>query len=117
MAVKKYKKFYISPYNPLATELNSMQDSVEQVISPLTDSQVVDGNYIKEIDLTHSVDNLIEHKLGREPLGWIVVRKFAAIDIYESLTDSSGNSFDRKKFINFQVSGTTSMSNVYFWIF
>ena len=117
MAVKKYKKFYISPYNPLATELYSMQDSVEQVISPLTDSQVVYGNYIKEIDLTHSVYNLIEHKLGREPLGWIVVRKFAAIDIYESLTDSSGNSYDRKKFINFQVSGTTSMSNVYFWIF
>ena len=115
MAIKRYKKFYISPYNPLARELNTVQDSIEQVINPLADSRIVDGNYIKEIDLTHSVDNLIEHKLGREPLGWIVVRKFAAIDIYESLTDSSGSSYDRKKFINFQVG--TNMTDVHFWIF
>jgi len=115
MAIKKYKKFYISPYHALATELNTVQDSIEQVITPLTDAQIIDGNYLKEIDLTASVDNLIEHKLEREPLGWLVVRKFAAVDIYESLTDSSGNSYDRKKFINFQVG--TSMTNVYFWIF
>ena len=103
MAIKKYKKFYISPYNALATELNTVQDSIEQVITPLTNSQIVDGNYLKKIDLTHSVDNLVEHKLGREPLGWSVVRKFAAIDIFESLTDSNGNSYDRKKFINLHL--------------
>lgn len=115
MTIEKYKKFYVSPYNMLAKELNMVQDSIEQVLTPLTNAQIIDGNYLKEIDLTASVDNLIEHKLGREPLGWLIVRKFAAVDIYESLTDSSGNSYDRKKFINFQVG--TNMTNVYFWIF
>ena len=115
MAIKKYKKFYINPHDPQARELNIVQDSIEQVLTPLTNAQIIDGNYLKEIDLTASVDNLIEHKLEREPLGWLVVRKFAAVDIYESITDTNGNSYDRKKFINFQV-GTT-MTDVYFWIF
>ena len=114
MAIKKYKKFYISPYNALAAELNTVQDSIEQVITPLTNSQIVDGNYLKEIDLTVSVDNLVEHKLGREPLGWVVVRKFADANIWESLT-AGGVSYDRTKFINFQTDATTT--DVYFWIF
>ena len=117
MTKKTYRKLYVNPHDPMAGVLNSVQDHIEQSIAPLAESEIVDGNLIKEIDLTHSVDNLIEHKLGREPLGWVVVRKFAGIDIYESLTDSNGSSYDRKKFINFQVSGTTSMSNVHFWIF
>lgn len=114
MAIKKYKKFYISPYNALAAELNTVQDSIEQVITPLTNSQIVDGNYLKEIDLTVSVDNLVEHKLGRKPLGWVVVRKFADANIWESLT-AGGVSYDRTKFINFQTDATTT--DVYFWIF
>ena len=33
-----------------------------QSVNPILNAQVVDGVYLKEIDLTHSVDNLIEHK-------------------------------------------------------
>ena len=117
MTVRRFKKIYIPPESPIAREFSSLQDNIEQSVNPVIDAQIVNGVYLKEIDLTHSVDNLIEHKLGREPLGWFVVRKFAAIDIYESLTDSNGNNYNRKKFINFQIPGTTSMSNVYFWIF
>ena len=115
MTKKTYKKLYINPQDPLAGVLNSVQDQIEQSVTPIAESEIVDGNLIKEIDLTTGADNLIEHKLGREPLGWIVVRKFAAVDIYESLTDSSGSSYDRKKFINFQVG--TNMTDVNFWIF
>ena len=115
MSIRNYKKvFALGPYAGRA-EFNSSQNQLEEVLTPITKSRIVDGVYLKSIDLTHSADNLIEHKLGREPLGWIVVRKFAAVDIYESLTDSNGNNYDRKRFINFQV-GTT-MSDVYFWIF
>ena len=117
MSIRRFKKTYLPADSQSSREFNTLQDNIEQSINPVLDSRIVDGVYLKEIDLTHSVDNLIEHKLGREPLGWVVVRKFAAIDIFESLTDSSGNSYDRKKFINFQIPGTTSMSDVYFWIF
>ena len=117
MTVRRFKKIYIPPESPIASEFSSLQDNIEQSVNPILNAQIINGIYLKEIDLTASVDNLIEHKLGREPLGWFVVRKFAAIDIYESLTDSDGNNYNRKKFINFQIPGTTSMSNVYFWIF
>ena len=115
MTVRRFKKIYIPPESPIASEFGNLQDNIEQSVNPILNAQIINGIYLKEIDLTASVDNLIEHKLGREPLGWIVVRKFAAVDIYESLTDSNGNNYDRKRFINFQV-GTT-MSDVYFWIF
>jgi hypothetical protein len=74
---KTYRKLYVNPNEPMAGVLNSVQDHIAQSIAPLAESEVVDGNLIKEIDLTTSADNLVEHKLGREPLGWIVVRKFA----------------------------------------
>ena len=112
MSVRRFNKVF----KPQDQEFNRLQDNIEQVLNPVIDSRIVDGVYIKEVDLS-TADTFVEHKLGREPLGFIVVRKFAAGDVFESLTDSSGDNYDRKKFINFQVSGTTSMSNVYFWIF
>jgi len=114
MSVGQFKKVFAQLESPSSREFNTGQDHLEQVLTPLTNSSIVDGVYIKEIDLTVSVDNLVEHKLGREPLGWIVVRKFADANIWESLT-AGGVSYDRKKFINFQTDATTL--DVYFWIF
>jgi len=114
MSVRQFKKVFAQLESPSSREFNTGQDHLEQVLTPLTNSSIVDGVYIKEIDLTVSVDNLVEHKLGREPLGWIVVRKFADANIWESLT-AGGVNYDRKKFINFQTDATTL--DVYFWIF
>ena len=118
MSIKNYKKvFALGPYAGRA-EFNGSQNQLEEVLTPITKSRIIDGVYLKNIDLTVSVDNLVEHKLGREPLGWIVVRKFGDVNIWESLTATIGgasSSYDRKKFINFQVDATTS--DVYFWIF
>ena len=120
MSIRNYKKvFALGPYAGRA-EFNSSQNQLEEVLTPITKSQIVDGLLLKSVDLSHSSDNLIEHKLGREPLGWIVVRKFNPIDVYESLTATIGGSskkYDRKKFINFLIPGTTDMSNVHFWVF
>ena len=102
--------YYLFPYTATNDEFNIPHDLniLKEVFN------ISDGNYIKEIDLTVSADNLVEHKLGREPLGWIVVRKFADANIWESLT-AGGVSYDRKRFINFQTDTTTT--DVYFWIF
>ena len=114
MSIRRFKKTYLPADSQASGEFNTLQDNIEQTINPVLDSRIVDGVYIKEVNLS-TADTFVEHKLGREPLGFIVVRKFAAGDIFESLTDSSGNNYDRKKFINIKAS--TSLSNVYFWIF
>ena len=110
MSLSRFNKVF----KPQDQEFNRLQDSIEQAVNPVIDSRIVDGVYIKEVDLS-TADTFVEHKLGREPLGFIVVRKFAAGDVFESLTDSSGDNYDRKKFINIKAS--TSLSNVYLWIF
>ena len=110
MSLRRFNKVF----KPQDQEFNRLQDSIEQAVNPIIDSRIVDGVYIKEVDLS-TADTFVEHKLGREPLGIIVVRKFAAGDVFESLTDSSGQNYDRKKFINIKAS--TSLSNVYLWIF
>ena len=110
MSLRRFNKVF----KPQDQEFNRLQDSIEQAVNPIIDSRIVDGVYIKEVDLS-TADTFVEHKLGREPLGFIVVRKFAAGDVFESLTDSSGQNYDRKKFINIKAS--TSLSNVYLWIF
>jgi len=110
MSVRRFNKVF----KPGDQEFNRLQDSIEQAVNPVIDSRIVDGVYIKEVDLSTS-DTFVEHKLGREPLGFIVVRKFATGDVYESLTDADGNNYNRKRFINIKAS--TSLSNVYLWIF
>jgi hypothetical protein len=110
MSLRRFNKVF----KPQDQEFNRLQDSIEQAVNPIIDSRIVDGVYIKEVSLS-TADTFVEHKLGREPLGFIVVRKFAAGDVFESLTDSSGDNYDRKKFINIKAS--TSLSNVYLWIF
>ena len=110
MSLRRFNKVF----KPQDQEFNRLQDSIEQAVNPIIDSRIVDGVYIKEVDLS-TADTFVEHKLGREPLGFIVVRKFAAGDVFESLTDSSGDNYERKKFINIKAS--TSLSNVYLWIF
>jgi hypothetical protein len=110
MSLRRFNKVYTADNR----EFNRLQDNIEQSLTPVIDSRIVDGVYIKEIDLSTS-DTLVEHKLGREPLGFLVVRKFATGDVYESLTDASGNNYDRNKFINIKAS--TTLSNVYLWIF
>ena len=68
-------------FKPQDQEFNRLQDSIEQAVNPIIDSRIVDGVYIKEVDLS-TADTFVEHKLGREPLGFIVVRKFAAGDVF-----------------------------------
>ena len=65
MSIRNYKKvFALGPYAGRA-EFNSSQNQLEEVLTPITKSQVVDGLLLKSIDLTASADNLVEHKLGR----------------------------------------------------
>ena len=80
MSLRRFNKVF----KPQDQEFNRLQDSIEQAVNPIIDSRIVDGVYIKEVDLS-TADTFVEHKLGREPLGFIVVRKFAAGDVFESL--------------------------------
>jgi len=65
-------------------QLNKMQENVSQALLPVLGSAILDGVLLTEIELTTGQANLIEHKLGRRPLGWIAVRKRAESTLWDN---------------------------------
>lgn len=62
-------------------ELSMIQDNIDQVFQKILSQQIIDGNYINNIDMSVG-DNSIDHGL---PIlnGWILTRINAASVIFE----------------------------------
>ena len=105
MALKFFKKI-----NTTIKELYQTQENIEQVLKPILNSAIIDGVLIKDIDVGTS-DTIVNHKLGRPPLGWLIVKRNENAVIYESATTNN----DRNRFLILQASSATT--DTYFWIF
>lgn len=77
-SVKRFKK--IKAKN---SDLNQVQQNVEEVVNPIINAQIVDGVLLRNLKLCALEANLITHKLGRPALGWIVVRQRADSRIWD----------------------------------
>lgn len=108
--MKKFKKLIIPPDFPMARVFNNAQDHLEEVINPITDSQIIDGVILEDIALNSSTFTTIEHKLGRKPRGYIVIRKSAAQTVFED----AGDYANRKLFLKLKSSGAVTVN---LWIF
>lgn len=82
---KKFKKIEIED-----EVLSRMQDNVEQAISLLPSTDIIQGRLIKSVSLLSASTVKVSHKLGRPPLGWIIVRQRASAIIWDS-QDSNAN--------------------------
>lgn len=68
-------------------------------LRPTLDSRLPKGHLVETVDangnptlwisLSGAIGKIIPHKLGRLPLGWLVVRKSAPADIYDTALDAS----------------------------
>ena len=108
--MKKFKKLFIPADFPMARVFNSAQDHVESVINPVLDSAVIDGVILEDIDLVSGSFTSVEHKLGRKPRGYLVIRKSAAETVYEDVGDYD----NRKLFIKLRASGSVTVN---LWVF
>ena len=68
--------------------LQRVQDNISTVVSQIVDKAVLDGVLLKDVYLTTGSVHVISHKLGREPLGYICVKKNANSTIWESAITS-----------------------------
>lgn len=68
-------------------ELQRFQDSVINTFQPLLNSEIVFGVILKG-ELLGTTATRVEHKLGREPIGWLIITKDKASDIYSTARDS-----------------------------
>lgn len=70
-------------------ELNKAQQYVKQSVDPISKSDIINGTLLKNVSLKTGKDNNIQHKLDREPLGWIIVRQRAQADIWDAQDENT----------------------------
>jgi hypothetical protein len=108
--LKKFKKLFIPADFPMARVFNNAQDHVESVINPVLAAAIIDGIILEDIDLVSGSFTSIEHKLGRKPRGYLVIRKSAAQTVYEEVGDYDS----RKLFLKLRASGSVTVN---LWVF
>ena len=100
----------IPPDFPMARVFNTAQDHVESVINPILASVIIDGVILEDIDLVSTGFTSIEHKLGRKPRGYLVIRRSSAQTVYED----AGDYDNRKLFMKLRASGSVTVN---LWVF
>lgn len=96
--------------NTTDKELSRVQDNVEAVLNVVTDKAILDGNRITNVSLTTGTTNEINHGLGRELIGWIILRKRSQADVWD-LQDDSQN---KKKTLSLACSADVKID---LWVF
>lgn len=89
------------------TKVNLLQDAVDKALTPVLNVPLIDGVLLKNVSIATGL-NIVNHTLGREPLGWIVVDKNSSATVYRQTSAIP----DRT--LNFVASGSGVFS---FWVF
>ena len=103
-------KAFVKQIDPENQSITQTQSNVNSAVKQIANSPIIDGVVIEDIDVG-TADTVVNHKLGREPLGWIIVRKNEAGEVYESTTVNN----NRDKFL--LLRGSTATTDTNFWIF
>lgn len=100
----------VRPFKEITTK-DERLDRVQANVTTFADSvlgiNILDGRLIEDVVLgTTEVD--VEHKLGRDLRGWLIVDKNAQQDIWKSSTTLT------KRFLSLTAAGTVTVS---LWVF
>lgn len=85
-------------------ETSRLQDACADAFNNIFLNPMLFGSMVS-FDLKAGVDNFVPHKLGYKFQYWILTRKSAAADIYESSA-----SYDDKLFLGLRTSSDVSVS-------
>ena len=88
-------------------DVERFQDVVENVLGSIAASPIISGQLVADVSLT-STPKRIEHKLGRKPLGYMVVRQDADATVYEQ---------DEKRLDLFLNLASSNPVTVSLWVF
>lgn len=88
-------------------DLNRVQDNIVLFTTPITNISILDGALVEDVSLSTS-ETKVNHTLQRKPIGWIIVKKDAAQDVYES------GSTNQDRFLSLTATGTVTVS---LWVF
>ncbi len=69
--------------------MQKLQDELETTFRLLEQKDFISGVFSRSVALASGTDNYIDHGLGRRFQGYVITRKDAAGDVYESNTTNS----------------------------
>lgn len=69
-------------FNTQNVEMNRLQDNIADGFGPVLTAEILDFNIVKSQVLAIG-DNVVDHRLGRAPIGWFVVRKRGPGNFYD----------------------------------
>lgn len=78
MAIQPFRK--IRANDPVVEQL---QRAVEDPLKDISSRLILDGQLLRDVVLTSGSDTVIDHKLQRNLVGWLVVRSNAAATYYD----------------------------------
>lgn len=90
--------------------VNKLQDALKLTVNPLLLNPLLNGHLLEDVELSGNVQNIIQHKLGRDLKGWIICRQDALAGIYDM---QSTNTTPDKTLIMVSTIATT----VSLWVF
>jgi hypothetical protein len=86
--------------------LEMLQDRLAEYTLPLTKNELLDGTLIESITLVAATPLVINHKLNRNPRGWLVVDNVAACTVHRTAWTTTT--------ITLEASANTTVS---IWVF
>lgn len=86
---------------------SKLQERLQDFFAPLLINPTLDGTLLTNVQLTTAETN-VGHKLGRKPIGWIIVRKNANAEVWEP------SSLYPASFIQLQASANVTID---LWVF
>jgi len=87
-----------------------LQDSIAQSFAQFEKLPQLDSVIVTNVALSGAVDNAVEHKLGREIIGWQIIRQNANAVVYESATVNTAPS----SFVILRTSATCTVTILFF---
>ena len=103
MSLKAFKKVGFEQ-----KEVAKLQENVDSAIKRVLDAAIIDGLLLEGIELTNGQVTSIDHKLGRNLRGWLLVDKNANANVWRANTDKPGLK------LNLNTSATVTVS---IWVF
>lgn len=90
--------------------LSQVLQRVKLILEEITGKSLIDGYMINSVALTTGVVNNIKHKLGRDPVGYLVTQRSADCRVWDDqLTNTQKESFLKLR--------TSANVTVNIWVF
>lgn len=69
-------------------DVKHLQDGIAQIFNQILKKQIIDGIFIQDITITGGTPLEISHGLDNTPRGWIIVKKNAESDVWQTVSDT-----------------------------